>query len=97
MNTSSRIARQLLALSNTEYSLSRGGKGQKGDAGRSQQKQEIVLPSKMTQQELAEMVGCSREQVNCILKKFVQEKAISKSVDKPWVILDCEKLKRHAQ
>ena len=87
MDSKSRVARQLLALTKWNHDETTGF--------HSQSKIQGALPHKVTQQVLAEMVGCSRAQVNRDLMQFIREGLLGKCRDKKLIVLDREALKKY--
>lgn len=96
MDTRCRVARQLVALAvwsepvGSEPARSKviGNESMGQESTAERRIAQGVLPLRLTQQDLAEMVGCSRAQVNRAIVHFRNEGLIVQQSDKTWVILD---------
>lgn len=90
MDTRCRVARQLVALATWSEPVGSQGAGNKsaGPGNAAHHRAQGVLPLRLTQQDLAEMVGCSRAQVNRAIVHFKDKGLIARQTDKTWLILD---------
>jgi CRP-like cAMP-binding protein len=77
------VARQILALADRYGSPAADG--------------EVRIPLRLTQSELAEVVGASRERVNQVLGDFKQRGAIAIDADHRIRVLCAEELARHCR